>query len=106
MNFTEALTNYVNALQESINERFSKNYSNLKPRIVEMQPGRNYVRIVSRDGNGSGGHVHSFVVMKETKGFKVGDILKAATFKAPALNFARGNIFNNIESASTQIHGL
>lgn len=36
--------------------------------------------------------VHSFIVKKPVKGFVKGDILKAAGWKAPTLNFKRGNI--------------
>ena len=49
--------------------------------------GRNYLKVVSERA------VHSFIVIKETKGFQIGDILKAASWAAPATNFARGNIF-------------
>lgn len=50
--------------------------------------GRNYIKIISNDS------AHSFIVAKETKGFKKGDILMAASWNAPATNFARGNIFD------------
>tara|TARA_Y100000389_G_C17149429_1_gene358868 strand:- start:23 stop:367 length:345 start_codon:yes stop_codon:yes gene_type:complete len=51
--------------------------------------GRNYIKI-------SAGHsTHSFIVAKPTKGFKEGDILMAKSWKAPATNFARGNIFED-----------
>jgi hypothetical protein len=31
-------------------------------------------------------------VKKANKGFKVGDILKASSWSAPAMNFARGHV--------------
>ncbi len=57
-----------------------------------VQTGRNYIKVV-RDNS-----VHCFVVAKVTdklakRGFKVGDILKPAGYNAPALNRARGNVF-------------
>jgi hypothetical protein len=55
-------------------------------RTTRVDVGRNYTK-VSADGS-----VKFFVVNKPTKGFKVGDVLKAATWRAPATNFARGNV--------------
>lgn len=49
--------------------------------------GKSYAKII---GDGS---VKGFVVLTEGQ-FKVGDVLKAASFKAPAKNFARGNVFD------------
>jgi len=55
---------------------------------IRVEEGRNYLKIIQ------GTSVHSFIVIKDNpkKGFKVGDILKAATWAAPATNFTRGNV--------------
>ena len=58
----------------------------------EVKEGQNYIKVI-RDNS-----VHCFVIKKLTektkaKGFKVGDILKPAGWAAPALNKARGNVF-------------
>ena len=57
-----------------------------------VKEGVNYIKVI-RDSS-----VHCFVIKKltaktEAKGFKVGDILKPAGWAAPALNKARGNVF-------------
>lgn len=54
--------------------------------------GRNYIKIIS-SRNGGNRTVHSFIVLKPTKGYEIGDILKAASWNAPATNFKRGNVF-------------
>ena len=63
------------------------------------EEGSKYIRIVT--GNKTSRSVHSFIakgdatwrVGKKIVQIKRGDILKAATWKAPAKNQARGNIF-------------
>lgn len=51
--------------------------------------GRKYAKIVM---NGS---AHSFIVMSDNdKEFKKGDVLKAASWAAPARNFPRGNVLS------------
>ena len=53
--------------------------------------GSKYIK-VTRSSNQTS--VHSFIVkIHNDKKFKYGDILKAASWKTPARNFARGNVF-------------
>jgi len=53
-------------------------------KIVETQL---YYKVI-KDGS-----VHSFIVKEDSSKFKKGDILKAASWKVPAKNQARGNLF-------------
>ena len=53
---------------------------------VSYEVGRKYIKIVK---NGS---VWGFIVKEDDKQFKAGDILKAASWAAPARNKARGNV--------------
>lgn len=57
-----------------------------------FEVGRKYVHIIMEDNQRSS---HSWVVLVPDNKFKFGDILKSASWKAPAKNFARGNIFGN-----------
>ena len=63
---------------------------------VTFEPGSKYLRVVMADGyrtTGTHRSAYAFIVAKDMGQFKVGDILKAASWKAPAKNFARGNVF-------------
>jgi hypothetical protein len=51
--------------------------------------GRKYVHIIMEDNQRSS---HSWVMLADDKKFKQGDILKSASWNAPARNFARGNV--------------
>ena len=58
---------------------------------ISYKPGSKYIKVIRNDGQTS---VHSFIVNTSNDAkFKYGDILKAASWRAPARNFARGNIF-------------
>jgi hypothetical protein len=61
-------------------------------RGIEFQPGSSYIKVVETR-NGVVDRVHSFIVNKAGK-FPLGTILKAASFKAPATNFGRGNLLD------------
>ena len=63
---------------------------------IEFIYGKKYIKVLV------GNSAHSFIVLADdtVKGkgygyFKRGDILKAASWNAPAKNFPRGNIFDN-----------
>lgn len=63
---------------------------------VSYQEGKKFIKVVT------GNSVHSFIVKESDGKFQKGDILKAASWNAPAKNSARGNIFNeNIKTSWT-----
>ena len=65
---------------------------------VTYEPGNKYLKVITGRDSRS---VHSFVCMKDNGKFKKGDILKAASWAAPAKNFARGNVIaGNFENIS------
>ena len=78
---------FVAKAQALINEHYAANLSNLTPPIVQVYGGRKYIKIAKVDRQTS---VYCFVRAED------GAILKAATWKAPALNFTRGNIFDDV----------
>jgi hypothetical protein len=55
---------------------------------IKVIKGSKFLKVVKR------GSVHSFICVKPQGKFVVGDILKAASYAAPAKNFARGNILD------------
>ena len=64
---------------------------------IEVSEGSKYIRIDTESS------VWGFINKGNTN-FKVGDILKAAGYRAPALNKARGNIFESYSVAWTGPH--
>ena len=54
---------------------------------TRLVKGSTYIKVVTNNS------AHSLIVLEDTKGFKKGDILKAASWKAPAKNFIRGNVY-------------
>jgi hypothetical protein len=52
---------------------------------------RKFIKVMTGKA-GAGASVHSFIMLEDDGKFKRGDILKAASWKAPAKNFARGNV--------------
>jgi len=69
------------------NDDFVMNY--------EREDGRNYTKLI-QVGRGGSRSVAGFIVLKDTKKFRKGDMLKSASWKSPATNFARGNVLDNL----------
>ena len=57
-------------------------------RGIDVVEGKKYFKVVANSG------AHSFIVKKTEGKFKEGDILMAASWAAPAKNFARGNVLH------------
>jgi hypothetical protein len=79
----ECLKEYVAHLQADYDKHYNR-------REFYYEFHRKYVHIISKDDNQRSSH--SWVMINDDKQFKQGDILKSASWKAPARNFARGNV--------------
>jgi len=89
-----AIGEYCRHLEKSLYARFPG--SDIQ---YVFEAGKKYVKIISHYGTQMSSH--SFVVIGDQGKFKNGDILKSASWKAPAKNFARGNVLTgNYENIS------
>jgi len=84
----QAVAELVAFCDEACKAEFAKRHANLEPHTYELDGGRRYLRIVATRGGGGGRSVHCFVDAE------TGDVYKAATLKAPALNGARYNLLD------------
>ena len=80
----------VEGVQKKINDDYATNYPNSTPPVVQFDVGKRYIKLSRVQGEISKS-VHCFIDAKEGPTF--GDILKAASWKAPAKH-ARGNVFD------------
>ena len=86
-NIQDGIQNLINASIEDYNrdtdnEKMKEEFAN----SWSVKEGQKFIKLVAKHS------VHSFIVKKAFKHFKVGDVLKAASWKAPALNQPRGNV--------------
>jgi hypothetical protein len=75
---------YVGLASDETTQKMNKQFEE----SLNFSEGKSYIRIMKETS------VHSFIVKEDGPKFKKGDILKAASYSAPAKNFTRGNIFN------------
>jgi hypothetical protein len=65
---------------------YSKDQVDKWDNLWKVETGKKYIRVVRENG------VFCFIVREDSGKFKKGDILKAAGYRAPAKNSARGNV--------------
>ena len=67
---------------------YSKEQVDKWENLFRLETGKKYIRVVRENG------VFCFIVREDSGKFKKGDILKAAGYRAPARNSARGNVLS------------
>ena len=93
-----ALDNLIDRIVEDY-ARFTKDFDHARlDRFhagLTVSEGKKYIKIVKGDTTDDQTSVWGFVVKEDTPKFKRGDLLKPASWKAPATNKARGNILGD-----------
>jgi len=72
---------------DSIRDQMVRDFDN----GISYEIHRKFIKVITGQSGGNTS-VHSFIMLADDGKFKRGDILKAASWKAPAKNFARGNV--------------
>ena len=86
-NIEDGIQNLINASIEDYN--IGTKHESMKEEFANswvITQGPKYIKLVAKHS------VHSFIVKKAFKHFKVGDVLKPAGWAKPALNSPRGNV--------------
>ena len=71
-------------------------------RSLSMTVGKKYIKIVRESGGAEGFIVNT----SDDKTFRLGDMLKSASWSTPARNFARGNVLDDMPKNGSQQKGL
>jgi endo-1,4-beta-mannosidase len=90
-----AIQGYVEHLQDNYNTTASGQFITFTYEI-----GRKYAHVIMNhfhhyDNTLTQRSSHSWIMLQDDKKFKLGDVLKSASWKAPARNFKRGNVLAN-----------
>ncbi len=86
-----ALTMYADHLIKDYN-RWNKDAASEGKYDATFERGRKFIKVVNSSWGSKS--VHSFICIQPHGKFQFGDILKAATWRQPAKNFARGNVLD------------
>ena len=85
----DQIKDFVKGVQAISDNHYKTRFPTLTPSKIEYELGNRYCKIIKAEfGGGRDGarSVYGFIDMTN------GDVLKAAGWKAPAKNFARGNL--------------
>lgn len=90
---TEELTEGLEKLRQLMVADYDRTGFNMGYDI-EFEFGAKYIRVVSNNGRGSRSCSGFVCCDRKHKQFQFGDLLKCASWKAPAMNKARGSVFD------------
>jgi hypothetical protein len=91
----ERIDGYLEMLQSKMNNYWKlAGFTHDEPPVISCEYGKKYAKVIYADYSGPSRSVHTFVNMLN------GDILKSGSWKAPAPNGVRGNIFEDDFGAS------
>ncbi len=102
----KTLNDYCNDLCERITKATHERWKHTRETTTHTyKVGQKYIKIITCE-NGNDRSVWGFI-NKSNPNFNEGDILKAAGWRTPALNKARGNIYDgyDIDPNSMRIYG-
>ena len=85
-----SIQEYCEYLKSKWEERAARAGFTHVTRNYTYEIGRKYAHIIQSDSNSRSSH--SWVVIGDDNKFKLGDILKSASWNAPARNYERGNV--------------
>jgi len=97
MNITEQIEKFRAALENMLVQHHAERFAVLPPPSIEISTSKRFARIIKKDGSSIS--AYGFIDLKN------GDLLKAASWKAPALH-ARGNIFADDMLAGCEPYGM
>tara|TARA_Y100001951_G_C11294789_1_gene274767 strand:- start:1101 stop:1448 length:348 start_codon:yes stop_codon:yes gene_type:complete len=83
----------VDKLCNDLTEAMRYRWSHADKTYFYAKKGKKFIKIIKDDDTEYGKSVWGFINMNHDK-FEMGDVLKAAGWRAPALNKARGNLFD------------
>jgi hypothetical protein len=108
---TPELVSWLDGVRKIHSDYITENYTHLQPNVFTLEEGGKFIRVVTSGTTGSHRSVYCFIakVDSTTKVLgtvKAGDVLKSASWKAPARH-ARGNIFDSSNGlAQCNSHGV
>lgn len=88
--FEECALELRDFIENKINNYLQTHYQNLGPVNITLETGKRYVRIVKSDGPVADPNRSCYGFIDT----QTGNLLKCATWKAPAKNFPRGSLYD------------
>lgn len=93
----EAVEKFVASVQAMLDAHYAKTYTNVQSPIISVDWGKRYARIVKTDRDGPSRSVYCFIDSN-------GDILKSASWKAPAKG-VRGSVLSENPLSAVTAYG-